>query len=202
MKYILGLTAAKETGKTTTARAIRDLILGEVPLSAGLAWSRDFQQHPLGRPAEILSFAAPIHAMGAALGRFLPGFTGLKDETVPVLGVPYRNVLQTLGTEWGRDLYADGIWVDILLARLNAQESAHTVTLIDDCRFANEAQLIRRVDGCLVRLERGGVVSGMDGHRSEQSMAEIEADAVVQVVEGRPHNTAEAVLLAAGWVLQ
>lgn len=49
-------------------------------------------------------------------------------------------LLQLLGTEWGRKVYGDNIWVDIVkkkIEMLAAQPGKHLV-VVADCRFRNE----------------------------------------------------------------
>lgn len=76
-----------------------------------------------------------------------------------------RRLLQVIGTEGGRMLVGENIWVDILAKRFPniADESARYV--ITDCRFDNEVDFVRNNGGKLVWINRPGLVS--DGHASE-----------------------------------
>ena len=65
-------------------------------------------------------------------------------------GLSARRALQTLGTEWGRELDAD-VWINCL--KRNVEASADDVVVLSDARFFNEAEksggfplLIRRPD--------------------------------------------------------
>ena len=77
-----------------------------------------------------------------------------------------RYALQTLGTEWGRDCY-DTVWADLGVRRALATPALTVV--ITDCRFANEAESVRRADGEVWRVVRPGAgLAGAEGlHPSE-----------------------------------
>lgn len=72
------------------------------------------------------------------------------------LGIPDftpRYALQILGTEAGRGIFGDKIWITGLEKRwLNAGKPD---TVVTDCRFPNEIDLIRDLNGCVVRVSRG-----------------------------------------------
>ena len=54
-------------------------------------------------------------------------------------------LLQLLGTEWGRTVYGENVWIDIMLSRVRSLVSTHSLfdnlIIIDDCRFENEFHL-------------------------------------------------------------
>lgn len=63
-----------------------------------------------------------------------------------------RHIMQTLGTEWGRQLIHPDIWVRALAARIGAES-----VVISDVRFQNEADFVRE-RGILIHLTgRGGI---------------------------------------------
>lgn len=59
-----------------------------------------------------------------------------------------------------------------------ALELRKTSVVITDVRFANEAELVRKYGGMLVRIERESVDDG-DTHESESALPEIEADVLI-----------------------
>ncbi len=66
-----------------------------------------------------------------------------------------RRLLQVLGTEVGRNLFDTDLWVKLAERKLESTLAVgHAV--FTDVRFPNEARLIRRYGGFLVRLERPG----------------------------------------------
>lgn len=95
----------------------------------------------------------------------------LKEEPLFILqGKTPRWAMQSLGTEWGRDLIGSDLWVDATMAaaRLYPQ------VVVSDCRFPNEAAAIRAAGGDIVRIVRDGLV--IDSHPSESILADIPED--------------------------
>lgn len=88
----------------------------------------------------------------------LHGSPADKAARVPWLpkGVSTRRLLQTLGTEWGRDLIDPDLWVKVLARRLwnRRQMGNHTPLVITDVRFENEAQMIREAGGTVIHISR------------------------------------------------
>lgn len=120
---IIGLAGAAGAGKGSVAAAIRRLT----------GWKE-------------LGFADPVYGAVAAI----TGLTidelhdrNIKEKTILWIGKSPRELLQLLGTEWGRNTIKPTIWIERALAL--AGENA----VITDLRFDNEAQAIH---------ERGGVV--------------------------------------------
>jgi hypothetical protein len=64
-----------------------------------------------------------------------------------------RSLLQRTGTEAGRRVLGDDVWVDALF-REHADAPALVAT---DCRFENEAQAVRDRGGVMIRVSRPGV---------------------------------------------
>ena len=77
-----------------------------------------------------------------------------KELPVPELGVSYRQMAQTLGTEWGRTLAHD-FWLRIAGAYLDEQvNQGGTHFVVSDVRFANEAQWVRDHGGVIWHINR------------------------------------------------
>ena len=89
-----------------------------------------------------------------------------------------RIALQTLGTEWGRALYPN-IWVECLMRYIAGKGYSRAV--IPDCRFENEAAIIRREGGYVWRVVRegAGTTPGMTAHPSEVEQERIQADLTI-----------------------
>jgi hypothetical protein len=104
-----------------------------------------------------LRFAGPLKAMMAALG-LTPAQVDGNEKEVPcelLGGKTPRYAMQTIGTEWGRDLIDSNLWINAFNAAL-AKVAAGVPVVIDDCRFPNEADAVRAAGGILVRIERPG----------------------------------------------
>ena len=108
----------------------------------------------------IESFATPIKDMLRAMGlteHFINDPQG-KQEPIPWLnGVSGRELMQTLGTSWGREMVADDVWLRAMNQRLIKYISTDQIILIDDLRFDNEAEFIVRQGGYIISLTRDGI---------------------------------------------
>lgn len=161
---IIGLTGYAGTGKDT----VREL----------LCTNHGF---------EGMAFADPIRMMLREL-LLSNGITDawmqdrqLKEAIIPALGVSYRHMAQTLGTEWGRSLHTD-FWTRTAGAYIddaNQQPGTFNASfVVSDVRFANEAQWVRERGGVIWRVERSAAVP-VRAHASEAEIYHIHADAVV-----------------------
>ena len=103
-----------------------------------------------------LSFAQPLKDMVCALLGCDEKFIELnKDFHLSTCGYSPRELLQTLGTEWGRQTLHQNFWVDILEHKLNdLTDQACEGVVITDVRFENEADMIRRQGGIIVHVSR------------------------------------------------
>lgn len=111
------------------------------------------------------SFADPIRAMlkaGFGIDMSEPYWLERKEEVIAALGKSPRQLMQTLGTEWGRDLVHPDVW---LLLGLNQLMSAGPGMVIPDVRFGNEAAWVRK-HGVLVHVRRGDAPA-VNAHASE-----------------------------------
>lgn len=113
------------------------------------------------------SFADPMRAMLSALG--VPDLwmvdRELKEKSIPGLGRSYRQLAQTLGTEWGRVCHGEDFWVRALANRLEREGGKYA--LIPDVRFPNEAQWVLDSGGKMIRVVRPNA-QPVNPHESEQ----------------------------------
>ena len=119
-----------------------------------------------------VKFAKPLKSMLRALGlteRELEG--DLKEQPCALLnGATPRWAMQTLGTEWGRTLIHENLWGDLWQSEVLALLNDQTPVVVDDCRFPNEAERVRKMGGTLVLIQRPGMDGG--GHCSESIPSE------------------------------
>lgn len=91
-----------------------------------------------------------------------------------------RRLLQRMGTEVGRELIDDDLWVNLLFAKLNNQ----TNYIVSDVRFENEAKRILEYNGVVIHIQRD--TGYVDPHISEQTLPE---SLITQQIEN--NNTIE-----------
>lgn len=89
-----------------------------------------------------------------------------KEETIPGLRTTARHMLQTLGTEYGRNCVHPKLWVMCAEARISKLLSSGVPVVVDDARFPNEAALIRQLGGEMWHVSRPGTERGTT-HASE-----------------------------------
>ena len=119
-----------------------------------------------------LSFAAPIYDMLEVAGFGRPTTQAQKEEVIPWLGVTWRHMAQTLGTEWGRNMVHPDLWRLIVNQRLEVGFAQGARFVITDLRFENEAELVRKVGGQVVHLRgRREAATTNQAHQSEQPLA-------------------------------
>jgi hypothetical protein len=115
------------------------------------------------------SFADPIRKLCRAMGITKKYYGGNKDLIIPHLGKSARYIMQTIGTEWGRELVKQSIWLDMMRLRLESASKDKNLICIDDVRFDNEATLVRECGGIVVRVVRGDTQSD---HISEAGVSD------------------------------
>lgn len=86
-----------------------------------------------------------------------------------LLGRSPRYAMQTLGTEWGRQLLHENIWCEVWKRRARQLLATGIPVVCDDCRFENEAHAIEDLGGELWSVSRPGVRA--QGHISESGAA-------------------------------
>lgn len=85
-----------------------------------------------------------------------------------------RTLLQRMGTEFGRKVFGDDIWVDTLLAKADALPSG-TRVVVTDCRFDNEARRLGQAGALVVRVTRPGV-GPVNDHASDRGLSDMLVD--------------------------
>ena len=117
------------------------------------------------RGGYVYSFADPIRAMLVPLGIDMsdPYWQANKEAIIPALGASPRRLMQTLGTEWGRQLINPDFWL-ILAKQVLINYGPGMV--VADVRFENEAEWVRSQGGRVIHIERPSAVA-VEAHASE-----------------------------------
>lgn len=117
-----------------------------------------------------LAFADPIRDM-LELGLNISTQYSVdnKETTIPWIGASYRELAQTLGTEWGRARNPD-LWLNVMKVKLVALADEFDAIVISDVRFQNEADWVRQI-GTLWHVHRPDAPRiGHPNHSSEQGI--------------------------------
>ena len=124
----------------------------------------------------MLKFAGTLKAMLYAMGLTHDMIEGhLKEEPLDMLcGRTPRWAMQSLGTDWGRKLMGEDLWVRLWQFKAQGLLDAGSKIVVDDVRFQNEARAIKEMGGVLVRVTRPGYGGGT--HASETELAGISTD--------------------------
>lgn len=156
----------------------------------------------------VLSVAENLRVDRAAgayesLGRWF--FDTVWNKLERGIGIAPREILQVLGSEWGRAIYRD-VWVDLALRTCTeclcgvdtydrytgvtpGTKRAYNFAAISDSRFRNEILRVKQVGGVAVNMLRDTKRS--DGHVSETEIAQIPRHLFDAVV---PNNAGVATL--------
>lgn len=157
---LIGLTGGKGVGKDTVAQHLVDTF--------------GFRQ---------FAFADPIRQALAAIFEVDTGtFSHTRNKELPLpelLGQTPRWLMQTLGTEWGRDLVSSSLWVDILLRKL--EHTGAFLVVVSDVRFDSEALALRAKGGVIWKIVRDTADDrDIDVHRSEVGIDPRLVDTVIK----------------------
>jgi hypothetical protein len=77
-----------------------------------------------------------------------------KSALIPGVNVSGRHLLQTLGTEWGRQHISPDVWLQCWGNTARSLLRRGTSVVVDDVRFPDEADLITAIGGELWLVER------------------------------------------------
>ncbi len=120
-----------------------------------------------------IAFADPLY-QGLAVMLGVPEGV-LRDRSgkeMPLVdfGASPRQLLQTLGTEWGRQMIRHDIWLRVAYWRWEqAAAAGESIIVIPDVRFENEARQIRSEGGEVWLLHRPGI-RPVAAHSSEHGL--------------------------------
>lgn len=153
-QIIIGFAGRAGAGKTTAAKHL-------------------VQHHGFVR----VRFAGPLKAMMRALGCTEEEVDGAGKELPCDLlgGRTPRQAMQWLGTEWGRDMIAPDLWT----RAWEYAAAGKPRVVVDDVRFPNEVEALRRLGGVVIQLLAPGDLepaSQAAGHVSERGGLDVDAD--------------------------
>lgn len=155
---IIGLAGRARSGKDTIGFILKDEFLH----------------------VNTVAFAQAIRdGMRAMFGFTDEHFNGdLKEAIVPWIGKSPRYMMQTIGTEWGRKMINEDIWLLIVQRKILEAQANGEHTIITDVRFENEAKLIRDLGGQVWHVIRADAPV-VNAHASEAGVMIRDEDIVI-----------------------
>jgi len=158
---IVGIAGPKGSGKSTAAAVLRS----------------EFGFRRQGFADQLKSMLYRIGLDHAQL------FGDKKEEPSDLLcGRTPRHAMQTLGTEWGRDLIHPDLWVRATMFELHRalqawEPSEPMLIVIDDVRFENEVKALKRAGAIFWHVRREGC--HFSEHASEAGVAPERLDRIL-----------------------
>lgn len=122
------------------------------------------------------AFADPLKAAVAQLFNLSHDHMegSLKETLLPGIGKSPRQLMQLLGTEWGRQQVHPELWLLLATQNISYQmvidQTHYAGVVIRDVRFENEAEWIRRQGGHVVHILRPDAAA-VAAHSSESGIA-------------------------------
>jgi len=152
---LIGLAGAKGSGKTTIAK--------EIAVAHGkLAYVQSFAA-PIKRMINMLLISAHVTDPD-----YYTRGDGKEFKLGSMGGVTTRHMMQTLGTEWGRNMVHPDLWCNIMREDLPfLQRGKMEIVVIDDVRFQNEVDMVTSMGGVVFEIIRPDGPQHDDNHRSE-----------------------------------
>lgn len=154
--------------------------------------------------AVVIQLADPLYAalsMLTGIPEVLLRHREFKEQPVPWLGKSPRQMLQTLGTEWGRETVAQDIWLQLCRRRIDQlREQGISMAVVADVRFDNEAAMIREAGGRICHVRRPIADEADVEHKSEAGIKMLDGDVLLVndgTVEDLRRKVEEAFSMAA-----
>jgi hypothetical protein len=158
-QILIGITGRMGHGKDTAAQALDDF--ENVKMAGALK-------------AMVRAFLAYVGHDEAFVERCIEG--DMKETPLGCFGMKStRYVLQTLGTEWGRNLIWENLWVNAFGLRA-AQFDKVVCT---DVRHPNEVNEIKNSGGTMVRVVNPRIPAPVNDHASEAFIDTLPVDWVI-----------------------
>lgn len=93
-----------------------------------------------------------------------------KEQSLYAIGKSPRQLMQTLGTEWGRNQVHPDLWLILAQETIELSLLAGVRVVVTDVRFENEAQLVRDMGGAVWHMTRQSAGTPHE-HASEAGVA-------------------------------
>lgn len=171
-RLIVGMGGRKESGKD----AVADFLVEE----------HGYTKHEMSSVLhDILMVLDPlvvVRAHEASISEFVrPGFMRYSTLCATIGYVEakrYREVrrlLQAMGTDVGRNMISEDVWVDVMRHKITNTKGNVVFTGV---RYPNELRMLHNLGGTAVWVNRPGLPAG-DAHSSETSLGQRDFDMVL-----------------------
>lgn len=165
---------------------------GKSTVAQHLASQHGFARHSFALPLKRMVIELMTQA-GLSEQQIGHAMEAGKEEPLPQpIGVSFRYLCQTLGTDWGRKLVNNELWVGLSINKALAEDRA----TFEDMRFPNEFAAILAAGGEVWKVVRPGA-ERINGHPSEGLLDGFEFDRVL-VNSGSVEDLRRAVTEALG----
>jgi len=177
--YLLGLSGAAGAGKDTFGYLLRDEYGFHKAAYADRLRVALYTLNPLvvanydhHGMFPVSGYEGPVYrSLQSVIDEY--GWEGYKASP---FSLDVRRLIQLMGTEVGRGIAGENVWVDATFRDLPVDKNI----VITDVRFPNEAQAIKDRGGYIVHIVRPGVDNRAGMHASETSMHDWKFDFTVQ----------------------
>lgn len=174
---LLGLTGVAHSGKSTIADYLKDEYGFKQYYFAGPVKQALYNMNPLIK--RTISSGYYGQTAHLPLQEIVDDLGWDEAKKIPMV----RELLQRMGTEAGRDIHGEDVWVNHTFADIHKEceweHSFHvgegvlklllvTDVVIPDLRFTNEAERIKRHGGLIIRVDRG--YDPVNNHISEAGL--------------------------------
>jgi len=149
MPRLIGLTGVARSGKDT----VGNILVND------FRFKTVYFAEPLKEGLKLMLGLTDEHVHGS-----------LKETVVGRFGKSPRQMLQTLGTDWARNLVNQDTWLIVAKYKIEElMEQGYSVSLTD-VRFDNEADMVREMGGQVWHIYRPGV-EAVNAHTSEAGVS-------------------------------
>lgn len=136
-----------------------------------------------GHGYKTVSFATPLKEMTI---RFLMGFGYSKgdaeriirdkDFVIGEVELRVRDIMQRLGTDWGRKTIHRDVWIKMW----ESKQRLFPFVVVDDMRFPNEYEMVKKRGGLMIMIDRDKARSqNREKHESEGALDGFDFDHVI-----------------------
>lgn len=161
MFYLFGIHGKARSGKDTVVKYLTD----------NYGFIRNAFADPLKRAAQQMFMLTDAQTWDE----------NLKEEVIPYWGMSPREIFQKIGTEGGREVFGDDVWLKRWYFHYN-QFKDLTHYAVPDVRFPNEADYIRSLGGNMWHVLRdgAGLSNERAAHASEAGLVPDAKDIIIR----------------------